>query len=291
MVQGKEAALIGFVAILFWGSLATFSNLLLHIPPFYTLGFSFILGGLPALLKPKEIFPSIKIFLVGVLGFFGYHFFLFYSFRYAPAVEANLINYMWPILLVLLTPVFFREEKLRFYHYLGGALAFGGCALLVLGNERESLAQDAWLGYLLAFGAALTWPLYTLTKKKLPPTSPRAIGGFCLGAGLLCLLTHFWIEPRVVLQTRDAIFILIMGLGPFGLSFYCWDYAGKMGNTKVMGALAYLTPVISILGLIFFADKELTVRSSLAMVLIIGGASTGLLDFLPSKTLKKSYGP
>jgi drug/metabolite transporter (DMT)-like permease len=106
MEKRKEALLIGLIGILFWGSLATFSNLLLHIPPFYTLGLSFILGGLPALMKPREIFPSFKTFGVGVLGFYGYHFFLFYSFRYAPAVEANLINYMWPILLVFLTPLF-----------------------------------------------------------------------------------------------------------------------------------------------------------------------------------------
>lgn len=287
MEQRKEAILIGFLAILFWGSLATFSNLLLHIPPFYTLGLSFLLGGLPALLKPKEIFPSLKIFIVGVLGFFGYHFFLFYSFRYAPAIEANLINYLWPLFLVLLTPLFFHEEKLRSYHIAGALLSLVGCVLLVVGGERESTSENAWIGHLLALGAAITWPLYTLTKKKLPPTSPRAIGGFCFGAGILCLVTHALIEPRVVLQSRDAILIFIMGLGPFGLSFYCWDYAGRIGKTKSLGALAYLTPVISTLGLIFFAEKILTFKSGLAMVLIIGGASTGLLDFLPLKTLKK----
>jgi drug/metabolite transporter (DMT)-like permease len=167
-------------------------------------------------------------------------------------------------------------------------LAFLGCGLLVLGGERESIAEKVWLGYLLAFGAALTWPLYTLIKKKLPPTSPPAIGGFCFGAGLLCFMTHAFIEPRVVLQGRDALYIVIMGLGPFGLSFYCWDYAGRVGRTKILGALAYLTPVISTLGLVIFADKILTIKSSLAMVLIIGGASIGLLDFIPLKTLKKS---
>ena len=170
MNQKTEALFLGLLTIVCWGSLATFGKLLTHLPPFYILSVTFFLGALPSLIKPREIFPSFKIFLIGTLGYFGYHFFLFYAFRFAPAVEANLINYMWPILLVLATPIFFRDQKLKWYHIAGGALAVVGCFLLVRGSGGE-LNHDSMKGYLLAGFAAITWPAYSIAKKKLPPTT------------------------------------------------------------------------------------------------------------------------
>ena len=286
MTQQSRALILGIITIFCWGSIATFGNLLIHLPPFYVLGVSFFLGALPSLIKPREIFSSFKIFVFGVAGYFGYHFFLFYAFRFSPAVEANLINYMWPVLMVMFTPVFFKNVKLAWYNILGAIMAIIGCGLLVFGTEAESRTEDIYLGYLLAACAAITWPLYSIIKKKLPPTSIWAVGGFCFGASLLCFATHWMIEPRVVLQSHDVWILLAMGIGPFGIAFYCWDKACLLGDIKILGALAYLTPVISTLGLVFFANKSLSSTTGVAMILIIGGASSGLLDFLPPKILK-----
>ncbi len=270
---------MGMITILLWGSLATFSNLLIHLPPFFTLGVSFLLGSLLSLRNMKEMFPSLKLLLFGTAGYFGYHFFLFYAFRFAPAVEANLINYMWPVLMVLLTPAFDKTAKLHWYHFLGAVLSVIGCVFLVSGAPGESSSGQEYIGYILAALAAITWPLYSLGKKKFPPTSVWSIGGFCLFSGILCLFTHAAIEPRVSLVLPDMFMLLFMGLGPFGLAFYFWDSATHHGDTRILGAMAYLTPVISTLGLVFFAGKDFSWSSFLAMILITGGATLGLLDF------------
>ena len=123
--------------------------------------------------------------------------------------------------------------------------------------------------------------------KKMEKPSVHAIGGFCLGSGILCLVTHALIEPRVAIESHDAWKIILMGLGPCGLAFYTWDLAIQKGDTRVLGALSYLTPVLSTLGLVLFAGQELKTNTIIAMLLIIGGASSGLLDFLPSKSLVK----
>lgn len=277
-----SSVLFGFVAILLWGSLATLGRLTIHLPPFYILGVSFLIGSLLSLRKPREMFSDWRVFLWGVAGYFGYHFFLFYSFRFAPAIEANLINYLWPMLMVLLTPVFFQDQRLRWYHIFGGVLALLGSILLV-SRPLDEISVDGMKGYLLALGAAITWPVYSLGRKKLRETTVWSIGGTCFGAGVLCLLTHAWIEPRVILQSSDAWIILLMGLGPFGIAFYAWDRSMAVGNPKIIGALAYLTPVISTLGLVLVGGEKLESSTLTAMVLIIGGASLGLLDFLPSR--------
>jgi drug/metabolite transporter (DMT)-like permease len=286
MNQSSQSLLLGLLAIFCWGSLAALGNLVIHLPPFYVLGVSFILGSIPGWFKPRELFPSLKISSWGILGYFAYHFFLFYSFRYAPAIEANLINYLWPMILVLLTPVFFTNTKLKFYHFVGAGLSAIGCAVLVW-SKGADLKWENFTGYLLALGAAISWPIYTIGRKKMALTSVWSIGGFCLGAGILCFITHAIIEPHVVLQWHDAKILILMGLGPFGISFYAWDRAVSQGDTRVIGALSYLTPVLSTIGLILFAGQSLTIFTSISMILIIGGASSGLLDFLPSKVLVK----
>lgn len=282
MTKSTRALILGIITILCWGSLATFGNLLIHLPPFYILGVTFLIGSIPAFFKWREMFPSLKILLLGVGGYFGYHFFLFYAFRYAPAIEANLINYLWPVIMVLITPIFFPEKNLKTYHIIGAAFSIIGSVVLVLGSG-VGLESDNMFGYMLALLAAITWPLYSISKKKMPSSSVWAIGGFCLVSGLLCIVTHFFIEPRVVLQSHDAWILFVMGIGPFGIAFYCWDLALRDGDSQVMGALAYLTPVLSTLGLVLFAGQEMVFTTFVAMILIIGGASTGLLDFFPRR--------
>ena len=185
-----------------------------------------------------------------------------------------------------MTPLFFPEKKIRLHHLMGAVVAFSGCVVLILGKGTELKAENL-KGYLLALGAAVSWPLYSLGKKKWGDASLHSIGGFCLGASLLSFLTHAWLEPRVVLQWHDAWKLIVMGLGPFGFAFYAWDKSLATGDPRLIGALSYLTPVLSTLGLILFAGQGLSFLSGVAMLLIIGGASCGLLDFLPSKDLVK----
>lgn len=286
MKQSTQSFFLGLLAIVCWGSLATLGNLVIHLPPFYVLGVTFLLGSVPAWIKPKELFPDFKTSAWGIFGYFAYHFFLFYSFRYAPAIEANLINYLWPMILVILTPVFFQNQKLKWYHFFGAGLAAAGCGVLVWAKGAD-LKLENFTGYLLALGAAITWPVYSIVKKKMGASTVWSVGGFCLGAGVLCLLSHAMIEPRVVLQWHDAWIILLMGIGPFGIAFYAWDRAMAKGDTRMIGALSYLTPVLSTLSLVLFAGQSLNLNTAIAMVLIIGGASSGLLDFLTKKDLIK----
>lgn len=287
MIKNNKFIMLGFLSILLWASLATLGHLLYHLPPFYVLGASFLIGSLPAFFKLKKAFGSAKIFLWGTLGYYFYHFFLFYSFRFAPAIEANLINYLWPMIMVILTPVFFPQFKLKFYHFIGCFLSALGCAFLVMG-KKVSFEWINLKGYLLALGAAISWPLYSLVKKKMGTNSIWEVSGFCFGAGVLCFITHINLEPRVVLQLNDAWLLLFLGLGPFGLAFFSWDLALSKGDSRIIGALSYLTPVLSTTGLIVFTGQFLTYSTSVAMALIIGGASTGLLDFIPSKVLNNS---
>lgn len=261
-------------AIVLWASLALTSARLAHLPPFFVLAIAFIVGGLPALWWPRRAFPPLRGLALGVAGYYGYHFFLFTALKLAPPVEANLINYLWPMLLVLMTPLFFRDFQLTRFHLLGAVIAFAGCVLLL---QRENTAQggEVWWGYTCAVGAALTWPTYSLAKKLLPPTPTLTIAGTCLVTGVLCGLTHWVGEAAATPVGVDWYWLIWLGVGPFGLAFYLWDLAIAGGDPRVVGAISYLTPVLSTVGLVSVAGLAPPWTTWVALVLISLGAAVG----------------
>lgn len=216
--------------------------------------------------------------LVGVTGIFGYHFLYFKAFTLAPAVEANLINYLWPLLIVILSPVILPGYHLTGRHILAGLLGLAGASMIV-SEGRFSIQPQYLPGYLLAFGAAITWAVYSLLTKRLPDFDTHSVGVFCLISGLLSLTLFFFTGGRVSqigsVELLDWYLILLAGVGPLGLAFYLWDAALKRGDPRMIGSLAYLTPLLSTLNLVFFAGKTLTLINIVAMVFIIGGAILG----------------
>ncbi|MBY0516370.1 MAG: EamA family transporter [Bacteriovoracaceae bacterium] len=267
---------LALIAIFLWASLAMASNLLKGIPPFMQLSFAFGIGAIPALLFPKKSFPPLKTLLVSVMGFYGYHFFLFTAFRLAPPVESNLINYLWPMLMVLMAPLFFKEAKLHWTHFLGAFFAFVGVIILMRARS-EGFEINSLIGYLCALAAAVTWPLYSLTKKKLPETNALMTSGVCLVAAILCFVTHLLTENTVTPQSTQWALLVWLGVGPFGAAFFLWDKALKRGDPRMIGAISYLTPVISTVLLVFVAHQNATSATWIAMGLMTLGSVVGAL--------------
>lgn len=267
-------SLLALGAVVLWASLALSSTALAHLPPFYVLSWAFLLGGLPALVWGRKAWPTSRGLLLGVSGYYGYHFFLFTALRLAPPVEANLINYLWPMLMVLMTPLFFPREKLRPTNWLAAGVAFTGCVLLLQGRPAGA-GKDPLLGWICALGAALTWPTYSLLKRKLPASQVHQTAGVCLVTALLCALTSLVLEPKVELTQAEWPWLMWLGIGPFGLAFYLWDVAVRRGDPRVIGALSYLTPVLSTLGLVLFTGTHPPLTTWLALGCICLGAALG----------------
>src|SRR5688500_11680258 len=101
-----RAFIQSLAAILLWSALAYLALKLSHVPPFLLVGSALAIGSLCSVHKISQWRVSYRTLLLGIYGIFGFHFCLFLALRYAPPVEANLINYLWPLLIVVLSPVF-----------------------------------------------------------------------------------------------------------------------------------------------------------------------------------------
>ncbi|MDI1244702.1 MAG: DMT family transporter [Rhodoferax sp.] len=280
-----RAKLLALGAIAMWGSLASLGVALRHVPPFLLTGLSLMVGGLIALPLSNFKLAAWRVPLptlaLGVYGLFGYHFLLFMSLQNAPPVQANLVNYLWPLLIVVLAPVLLPGLTMRWQHVVAGLIGFSGAVIVILGNADAGPGappglQSEWLwGYLAALASAFIWSTYSLLTRRVPHFDTAAIGSFAWVSGLLALLCHALMEQSVSLSLRDWALIALMGLGPLGGSFFLWDKALKTGDARHIGLLSYLTPLLSTAALLWLSGRALTWPVALAGVLIVGAAWLG----------------
>jgi drug/metabolite transporter (DMT)-like permease len=215
----------------------------------------------------------LQTLALGIYGLFGYHFLLFLAFRTAPAVQANLINYLWPLLIVVMAPVFNKTIHLKLRQVLAAGAGFAGAALVMTGGN--AISADFHVGYLAALASAFIWATYSLMTQRVEAFHTAAVGSFGLVSGLLALACHFALESPVTPTLNDIGLLTWMGLGPLGLAFYLWDAALKNGNAQQIGLLSFITPLGSTLLLLIDRQEALTPLIAVAGVLIVGGAWLG----------------
>lgn len=267
-------------AILLWATLAALGLSLSHLPPFLLTGVALVLGALPGALRWREWRVPASTLLLGVAGLFGFHFLLFLALRLAPPVEANLVNYLWPLLIVLLSPVLLRGVELRWRHVVAALTGFAGAALAI-GSAPAALDARSLAGFGLAACSALTWACYSLLVRRVAPFSSWAIGGFALASGLLALACHALFEPAATWRGGDSGRLLLLGLGPMGAAFYLWDIAMKRGDPRVVGVLAYATPVLSTVLLLAITGRTAGPALAIAVGLVVAAA---LMAMVPSRS-------
>ena len=275
----RRAMAAGLVAIGLWGMLAALSVLAGPIPPFQMVAMTFTVGAtigiLRALLRGVGWAGLVgwpgRVWLLGIGGLFGYHALYFAALQLAPPAEANLVNYLWPLLIVLLSAPL-AGEKLGWPHLLGALLGFAGVALLAFGRGVH-FAGDHMLGYALALGCALTWSLYSVLSRRFGETPTDAIAAFCAASAALSLVCHLVFESTVWPATPTAgLAVLALGCGPAGTAFYFWDHAVKRGDIRALGALSYATPILSTAILIACGLAEPTGTLLIAALLVTVGA-------------------
>lgn len=253
-----RATAIGSVAILMWATLAPLAALVGTMPPFQLVACSFalatVLGMGWSLIRGKNplsvlIQPPL-VWVIGVGGLFGFHFLYFLALQSAPPVEANLINYLWPLLIVLLAAAL-PEERLEAGHVLGALAGLAGTVLLVTRGEGLSVDARFLPGYATALGSAVTWAVYSVLRRRFGGGTGDAVTGFCLGTAILATACHLSWETTVWPATPVGWgALLALGLGPVGSAFFLWDHGVRQGDIRALGALSYAAPVLSTLLLI-----------------------------------------
>ena len=271
----SPATLAGCGAIALWSTLGLLSRAAAAIPPLQLTAMAFAVSaalGLGLLAWRRELAVLRQrpvVWLHGIFGLFGFHALYFAALAWAPPAEANLINYLWPLLIVLFSATL-PGMALSRWHLAGVASAAVGCGVLLGGGS--SLSAAALPGYLAAFGSAVIWAVYSVLARKLAAVPTGAVAGFCAVTALLAAASHLAFEVTVVPDTTVLVTVLALGIGPVGAAFFLWDLGMKRGDPRLLGTLAYATPVVSTLLLYAGGYAELTPAVVVAAALVaLGG--------------------
>lgn len=280
------ATLIGLTAILMWAALGLMTAASGRLPAFQMNAMAFGISGvvacawLAATGRLAVLRQPAKVWALGVGGLFGFHALYFTSLRLAPPVEANLVNYLWPLLIVVFSGLL-PGERLKPHHVIGALLGLLGAAVIVTRGESLHIDPAHVGGYLAAIGSALTWAGYSILSRRLGAVPTATVAGFCLATALLSVPCHLAFEETV--WPRGALqWVAIVGLGlfPVGLAFFVWDHGVKRGDIQVLGAASYLSPLLSTLLLILAGWGAFTAPVGFAAVAITLGAMIASKDLL-----------
>jgi len=283
----RSATLVGFTAVLMWSLLALFTAASGRIPPFQLAALTFAIGGTIGAATwtvRKGAIASLRqrpeVWALGVGGLFGYHALYFMALRLAPPAEAALLNYLWPLLIVLFSALL-PGERLKLHHLVGALLGLIGTGVLLAGSGGFALAQDHAPGLTAAFVAAFVWATYSVLSRRFDQVPTDAVAGFCLATAMLAALCHFAFEETTwPASAAQWLAVVGLGIGPVGAAFYAWDYGVKRGDIRVLGAASYAAPVLSTLLLVASGFAEPRASLALAAALIAGGGLLAAKDMI-----------
>lgn len=272
---------MGLTAIGAWAFLAYLTVGTHGIPPFQTAAIAFAFGTLVGVLwrfaapplesSGKQKLP-VKALAFSALGLFAYHALYFSALKSAPAADASLIAYLWPVLIVVGSALL-PGETLRPHHIIGAFAGFAGCGLLVNGTSELAFSGESLWGYALALVAAFTWATYSLGSRLFATVPTEMVAISCAFAAIFSGLIALTFETIVwPLSASQWVSLIGLGLLPLGGAFYTWDYGVKFGDIQWLGTASYAAPLLSTIILVASGTAPATLSLGLACVLIVGGA-------------------
>ena len=249
------------------------------VPPLQLNAICFGIGGAIGLIWVtatgglRDLFTvSPWVYVFGTAGLFGYHLLYFSALRMAPAAEAGLIAYLWPLLIVLLSGLL-PGEKLRGTHVLGAVFGFSGAALIVA-RGMTGFTPAAVPGLALALACAFTWAIYSIISRRWHDVPTGSVMVFCLATSLLSAVAHLVFETTTWPAANYGWFsIAALGIGPVGLAFFIWDVGVKKGDIQLLGVASYAAPLLSTLALVLAGYAEPSMTLLFAATLIVAGAA------------------
>jgi drug/metabolite transporter (DMT)-like permease len=282
-----KATLVGFSAILMWSFLALLTTVSGAIPPFQLTALTFSIGGLfgaGTWLFRRGALRALKqpwqVWALGCFGLCVYHVLYFFAVQSAPAVEASLIAYLWPLLIVLFSALL-PGEKLKWHHGIGAVLGLLGAVMIITKGGTVGFSQGIQLGHVLALACAFIWSGYSVLSRRFAATPTDIVVGYCLVTAVVAASLHFSLEttvwPQGAVQWSS---IVMLGLFPLGIGFYAWDFGVKQGDIMVLGAASYAAPLFSTLILIVAGYAEFSGAILSACLLITAGAVIAAKDMI-----------
>ncbi|MHC4742471.1 MAG: DMT family transporter [Planctomycetota bacterium] len=258
------------LSLLFGASLASAAALFIHI----------LSSGRFRLLRALSRTDFLRSAFLGLLNPFLYYTVVFKAYSILPAQQAQPLNFVWPLVLVILSAPLLKQ-KIRLRDIAAILISFSGVLVISTEGRILSFRLTHPLGVTLAVGSSIPWALFWIynTKDKLDPAVRMFLNFVFASAYVFALLLSLG-QPAIP-TLKQALGATYVGLFEMGITFLIWLKALKLSKTTAhITNLIYLVPFLALIIIHFVLHEKILPATIAGAVLIVAGI---IFQKLPSR--------
>ena len=248
-----------------------------------------------ALRQVIKDWPTLKkhlpyLIITAVFGVTIFNTLIYIAGHTSTVINLSLISITFPIFVIILSRVLFKE-KITFFKVIGIVLVGFGVVLIITKGSLELLLElKFFIGDIWMLLAAIIFAVYSILLKKKPEEIKIISFQYTTFAmGLAMLAPFYLIELSVVPPTvysSVAIFsIIYIALGPSLMAYLLWNKAIALVGPVKSGMIYYTIPLFSGFLAFLLLDEKLGVNHLYSTILIVSGIL--LSNFNPKRTSLK----
>ena len=276
----EKAYAYGLLAVFMWATAASaFKLTLRHIDYismlFFSTFFSMVVLTCVAIATKKfhmiwkqEKNDLAKSAIIGILNPFLYYMALFKAYSILPAQEALVLNYTWPIVLVIFS-IFILKQKIKAINLFAILLSFFGVVIIITRGDVLGFRITNITGSLIALSTTILWAsFWILNMKDKRDDAIKLLTNFLFGFAFIFAFSF----PHLKFNFKGLLGCIYIGTFEMGITFFIWLKALQYANTTAqVGNLIYLSPFISLLLIHFIVGEEIYISTLAGLILIIAG--------------------
>jgi len=283
MTNQKKAYIYASFAVLFWSTAASAFKISLRYLDFLQLLFYSSITATFSLfiiliIQRKPVFPKtftkkdfVHSLLLGFLNPFLYYLILFKAYSLIPAQQAQPLNFIWPLMIVLLS-IPLLKQKIKLKSILAIFISFLGVIIISSRGSFQNMNSSNPFGIFLALFSSLIWAffwIYNLKDKR--DEIQKLFLSFLFGTTfiLIFIIAFSKITFPNISGILGAIYI---GIFEMGITFFLWLKALKLSETTAkVNNLIYLTPFLSLFFINFLVGEKILFSTFIGLIFIVSG--------------------
>jgi len=276
------------VLLFMWASLAAASKIVLQeIDTFLFLFYAnlFALITFVALVAANKethaYFSKLKkdIPMLCLCGVFAYLYYFFYysALSIISATEASIINYTFPILIVVFDTLINRN-RMSFFTILSLAIGLFGTIFILTGGNIFTFRLTNPAGAVYAFSAACSWALFSVLGRR--PKGHLLLNNavYMAVSFIISLITVIIFSGFTAPSLTTILLVLWLGSCVFALGTFIWFKLFELISVSLMANLVYVTPFATLLFIAVFLNENITIFHIIGLVIILSGVAVQKLD-------------
>lgn len=218
----------------------------------------------------KRIQSNLKVLLpLGIMLGFNW-ILLFQAYRYTSIANATVSYYCAPVIVMLLTPVVFKESLTR-TNVLCIFAAMAG--MVCISGAGGTLDRQNLIGIAYGFGGAVFYAAIVLTNKFLKDISDFESAFTQLFIAALALLPYVLLTDGIRLTGASAVTVMLLilvGVVHTGFSYLLYFASLPRLDSRTIATFSYIDPISAILLSSLFLAEPMTLIQAAGAVLILG---------------------